>query len=195
MIEQFITVLLVALVLGADSFSLAMGMGLRGVSRRYELTFSSMVGIFHVMMPLIGLSLGMAAGNLFGVWAARAGAVVLAYLGGGMMIKSYKEMQPRYFKLNQGKSIIENKVDPVDGWANLTILTTSVSIDALSTGFSLGTLCTLPLYYPVLMMGSVAAVMTMAGFQSGKLFSRMIGTYAQLAGGAVLMGLAIKMAF
>jgi Predicted membrane protein len=195
MIEQLITILLVAVVLGADSFSLAMGMGLRGVTRSYELKFSSMVGIFHVMMPLIGFSLGMAADNLFGVWAARLGAAVLAYLGGSMIIKGYKEMQPHYFKLDQGKSIIGNEADLAEGWINLTILTTSVSIDALTTGFSLGTLFSLPLYFPVLIMGSVAAVMTMAGFKGGKLFSRMIGTYAQLAGGLVLMLLAIKMAF
>lgn len=194
MIEQFITILLVAIVLGADSFSLAIGMGLRGVSRSYELKFSSMVGIFHVIMPLIGLALGMAADHLFGVWAARLGAAVLAFLGGGMVIKGYKEMQPHYFKLSQGKSIIEKKDDLVDGWINLTILTTSVSIDALTTGFSLGTLFALPLYYPVLIMGSVAGIMTMAGFLGGKLFSKMIGTYAQIAGGIVLLALAIKMA-
>lgn len=100
MMEQFITILLVAIVLGADSFSLAMGMGLRGVSRGYELKFSSMVGIFHVIMPLVGLTLGMAAGNLLGVWAARLGAAVLAYMGGDMLWKGYKEMQPQFFKLS-----------------------------------------------------------------------------------------------
>lgn len=195
MIEQLITILLVAIVLGADSFSLAMGMGLRGVSRSYEYKFSLMVGIFHVIMPLIGLTLGMAAGNLLGVWAARLGAAVLAYMGGDMLWKGYKEMQPQFFKLSQGKGMIEKKADVADGWINLTVLTTSVSIDALTIGFSLGTLFALPIYYPVLMIGSVAGIMTMVGFQGGKLFSRMIGAYAQIGGGIVLIALAFKMAF
>ena len=194
MLEQFITILLVAIVLGADSFSLAMGMGLRGVSRSYEYKFSSMVGIFHVIMPLIGLTLGMAAGNLLGVWAARLGAVVLAYMGGDMIWKGYKEMQPHFFKLSQGQGMIEKKDNLADGWINLTVLTTSVSIDALTVGFSLGTLFTLPIYYPVLMIGSVAGIMTMAGFQGGRFFSRLIGAYAQVVGGLVLITLAVKMA-
>jgi manganese efflux pump family protein len=195
MMEQFIPILLIAIVLGADSFSLALGMGLRGVSRSYEWKFSSMVGIFHVVMPLVGLALGIAAGNILGVWAARLGAAVLVFIGGDMIWKGYKEMQPQFFKLNQGKGIIEKREDVAGGWINLTVLTTSVSIDALTVGFSLGTLFTLPLYYPVIMIGSVAGIMTMAGFQGGKLFSRMIGTYAQIAGGIVLISLAIKMAF
>jgi putative Mn2+ efflux pump MntP len=193
MVEQFITIMLVAIVLGADSFSLAMGMGLRGVSRSYELKFSSMVGIFHVIMPLIGLTLGMAAGNLLGIWAARLGAAVLAFMGGDLIWKGYREMQPHFFKFSQGKGMIEKKGDLDAGWINLTVLTTSVSIDALTVGFSLGTLFTMPLYYPVLMIGSVAGIMTMAGFQGGKFFSRMIGTYAQIAGGIILISLALKM--
>ena len=194
MMEQFITILLVAIVLGADSFSLAMGMGLRGVSKSYEVKFSSMVAVFHVIMPLIGLTLGMALGNLLGVWAARLGAAVLAFLGGDMIWKGYKEMQPQFFKLRQGKGMIVKKDDQVDGWINLTILTTSVRIDALTIGFSLGTLVAVPIYYPVLMMGSVAGIMTMAGFQGGRFFSRLIGAYAQVVGGLVLITLAVKMA-
>ncbi len=192
--EQFITIMLVAIVLGADSFSLAMGMGLKGVSRSYEYKFSSMVGIFHVIMPLIGLTLGMAAGNLLGVWAARLGAAVLAFMGGDLLWKGYKEMQPQIFKLNQGKVMIEKKDVVADGWINLTVLTTSVSIDALTVGFSLGTLFVVPIYYPVLVIGTVAGIMTMVGFQGGKFFSRIIGSYAQIAGGIVLITLALKMA-
>ncbi len=192
--EQFITIMLVAIVLGADSFSLAMGMGLKGVSRSYEYKFSSMVGIFHVIMPLIGLTLGMAAGNLLGVWAARLGAAVLAFMGGDLLWKGYKEMQPQIFKLNQGKVMIEKKDVVADGWINLTVLTTSVSIDALTVGFSLGTLFVVPIYYPVLVIGTVAGIMTMVGFQGGKFFSRIIGSYAQIVGGIVLITLALKMA-
>lgn len=194
MLEQYISIVLVAVVLGADSFSLAVGMGLRGVPRSYELKFSSLVGIFHVIMPLCGLTLGMAAGHLLGVWAARFGAVVLAYLGAGMIWKGYGEIKPHFYNLSQGKDMIEAKEDLTGGWINLILLTTSVSIDALTAGFGLGTLFALPIYYPVLIIGAVAGIMTMAGFQGGKLFSRMVGTYAQIAGGAVLLSLAVKMA-
>jgi putative Mn2+ efflux pump MntP len=195
MIEQFVTIMLVAIVLGADSFSLAMGMGLRGVSRSYELKFSGMVSIFHFLMPLIGLILGIVTSNLLGVWAGRLGAAVLAYIGGDMLWKAYCETRPQTFRFSQGEQLLASQVKLADGWLNLTMLTTSVSIDALTVGFSLGTLFKTPIFYTVFIMGSVAGAMTLLGFQGGKLFNRVIGSYAQMVGGLVLLILAVKMAF
>ena len=54
MVEQYTTIILVAVVLGLDAFSLSMGMGLKGVTRRFEIKFASTVGILHIVMPLIG---------------------------------------------------------------------------------------------------------------------------------------------
>lgn len=193
MYEQFTTVILVALVLGADAFSLAMGMGLKGVPRSYGIKFSALVSIFHVLMPLIGLSLGIAAGNFLGIWAGRVGALVLAYLGVDMIRKGYGDLQPQYFKLRQAKEMVEPEDRIGTGWINLILLTTSVSIDALTVGFSLGTIFTIPIFYPVLVIGLTAGVMTMAGFMGGKFVNQLIGTYAQIAGGLILIGLAFKM--
>jgi putative Mn2+ efflux pump MntP len=195
MVEQLLTIMLVAIVLGADSFSLAMGIGLKGVSRSYELKFASMVGIFHILMPLIGLNLGIVIGNLLGVWAGRLGAAVLAYIGGDMLWKAYRATRPQVLRFNQGKQIMasNNKIEV--GWLNLIMLTISVSIDALTVGFSLGTLVNTPVLYTVLIIGSVAGAMTLLGFKGGKLFSRIMGSYAQMLGGLVLLLLAARMAF
>jgi putative Mn2+ efflux pump MntP len=195
MFEQFTTVILVAIVLGADSFSLAMGMGLKGVSRSYEMKFSAMVGVFHILMPLIGLTLGMAAGNFLGIWAGRLGALVLAYLGFDMIWKGYGALRPKYFKLNQAQERVEPENQFANGWLNLILLTTSVSIDALTVGFSLGTIFTIPIFYPVLVIGLTAGIMTLAGFLGGKIFNQLIGTYATMAGGIILISLAVKMFF
>lgn len=192
---EFWTLILVAIVLGADAFSLSMGMGIRGVTRRYELRFSALVGIFHVLMPLLGLSLGLAAGKLLGVWAGRVGAVILAYIGLEMLWKAYRELKPQALSFSAAKSsFITNQSTFNDGWASLLLLTVSVSIDALTVGFSLGTVKA-PILFTVLIMGLVAGSMTMLGFKGGKLFSRVIGSYSQAIGGLVLLALAIKMAF
>jgi len=195
MAEQLLTIMLVAIVLGADSFSLAMGIGLKGVSRSYELKFASMVGTFHILMPLIGLNLGIVTGNLLGVWAGRLGAAVLVYIGGDMLWKAYRATRPQILRFNQGKLIMASNNKIEEGWLNLIMLTISVSIDALTVGFSLGTLVNTPVLYTVLIIGSVAGAMTLLGFKGGKLFSRMMGSYAQMLGGLVLLLLAAKMAF
>lgn len=192
---ELLTVILVAIVLGADAFSLSMGMGLKGVTRRYEIRFSSMVALFHVLMPLLGLSLGMVAGKYLGIWAGRAGAVVLAYIGLAMLWKAYGDIRPRTIALNEAREFLaKGKLDLGEGWISLIVLTTSVSIDALTVGFSLGTI-KVPIVTTVLIMGVVAGGMTLLGFKGGKVFSRMVGSYSQAIGGLVLVALAIKMAF
>ena len=192
---ELLTVLLIAIVLGADSFSLSMGMGLKGVSRRYEIRFSSMVALFHVLMPLVGLSLGMVAGKYLGVWAGRAGAVVLAYIGLEMLWKAYCEIRPRTIAFKEARGFFsQGRLDINGGWISLLLLTTSVSIDALTVGFSLGTIKA-PILTTVLIIGLIAGSMTMLGFKGGKIFSRMVGSYSQAFGGLVLVALAIKMAF
>jgi putative Mn2+ efflux pump MntP len=194
MIEQFLTIFLVAIVLGADSLSLAVGIGLQGVSRSYELKFALLVGLFHVLMPIIGLNLGIVAGNILGVWASRLGAAVIIYLGCGMLWKVYNESRPQKYQFSQGQKLLASGAKPTDGWINLMLLTTSVSIDALAVGFSLGTMFDTPVLFTVLILGSVAGLMTLLGFQGGKLFSRVMGSYSQIVGGLVLLGLAVKMA-
>jgi len=192
---ELLTVLLVAIVLGADAFSLSMGMGLRGVSRRYEIRFSSMVALFHVFMPLLGLSIGMAAGKYLGIWAGRIGAVVLAYIGIEMLMKAWREIKPHSIPFKEAReSMGQSRFETGDRWASLILLTVSVSIDALTVGFSLGTIKA-PILTTVLIMGAVAGIMTMLGFKGGKIFSRMVGSYSQGIGGLVLLALAVKMAF
>lgn len=192
---DILTIVLVAIVLGADSFSLALGMALRGVSPAYEYKFSVTVGIFHVIMPLIGLNVGLAVGNLLGIWAARAGALVLVWLGIDMLLKGYRSFRPRSYKFSEGREVLAAKPKlGQDGWAAILLLALSVSIDALTVGFSLGTF-KMPVLLTVIIMGIIAGSMTLLGFKGGKLFGRLMGSYAQMAGGTVLVLLALKMVF
>lgn len=190
-----ITIILVAVILGADAFSLALGMALRGVSRSYELKFSGTVGIFHVFMPLIGLYVGLAAGNVLGVWAGRVGALVLVWLGIDMFIKGYRASRPKSYKFNEAQKIIHTKQEKnQDNWGAILLLATTVSIDALTVGFSLGTM-KMPILATVIIMGITAGSMTLLGFRGGRLFGRLMGSYAQIAGGIILALLAVKMVF
>ncbi|MEN6460202.1 MAG: manganese efflux pump [Syntrophomonas sp.] len=195
MYDQLITIILVAIVLGADAFSLSLGMGIKGVSRSYELRFAGMVGISHILMPLLGLGLGLAAGKFLGIWAARLGAVVLTYIGADMILKGYRSIRPQVLKFSEAREVMEEDVISTEGgWLSLLILTISVSIDALTVGFSLGTV-KMPLFITVLITGVVAGSMTLLGFRGGKIFSRLVGSYAQIFGGIILVALALKMVF
>ncbi len=192
MSAQLITVLLVAVVLGMDAFSLALVMGLRGTSRTYEYKFALAVGMFHILMPLIGLSLGYTAGKILGLWASWLGAAVLAYVGTTFFMEGYREVKQYSEGFVQARKLLAAREAGTDyGEKNLLLLTASVSMDALATGFTLGT-TQVPILLTVIIMGMTAGVMTMIGFRSGKILGSLVGRYAQMAGGVILIVLAVK---
>lgn len=191
--NQFIAIAVVAVVLGMDAFSLSLGMGLRGVKLKYEIKFSAAVGILHIIMPLVGLNLGIAAGRLFGVWAAVAGAIVLAYIGIDFLVKGIREVKTTSISFQNARKIL-NPVQNIvaDDWKAIMLLAASVSIDALTVGFGLGTL-RMPILVTVITIGVIAALMTMLGFIAGRACSKIVGSYAQILGGILLLALAVKL--
>ncbi|MGI6413567.1 MAG: manganese efflux pump MntP family protein [Syntrophomonadaceae bacterium] len=195
MIEQTSTVVIIAFILGLDAFSVSIGMGLTGVKRDFEFKFAGTVGVFHIFMPLIGLYLGLAVGKILGIWASRAGALVLAYIALDFLIKGYKESKTKHFSFKDAQSILKKDGEiNRGGWKTALVLGLSVSIDALTVGFSLGTL-NMPILFTVIVMGAVAGTMTLLGFWGGRIFSRLVGSYAQIIGGITLLGLAVKLFF
>jgi putative Mn2+ efflux pump MntP len=113
-----------------------------------------------------------------------------------MIWKSYQELKTRVVTVTETRDALacnDNKTN-ADGWASLLVLTISVSIDALTVGFSLGTIQA-PILFTVMIMGVIAGTMTMLGFKGGRIFSRVVGSYSQVVGGLVLLALAFRMAF
>lgn len=191
--QQLVAIILIAIVLGMDAFSLSMGMGLNGVSSRYEIKFASAVGIMHIIMPLAGLSLGLAVGKILGVWAGRLGALILIYIGINFLKHGYQDIKGEGLSFAQAKKRLEKKNQIMkDNIKTILVLAFSVSVDALTAGFSLGTL-RMPIFMTVIIMGFIAGIMTFLGFIGGRIFSRIVGSYAQIAGGIILLVLAVKL--
>ncbi|OAT79773.1 manganese efflux pump MntP family protein [Desulfotomaculum copahuensis] len=175
-----ITVLLLALALGADAFSLCLGIGMAGIKRRQVILISLTVLLFHIIMPLAGFEAGELAGGLIGRAAAVAGALLMLYLGLRMVqgaLRHEAEESPRIILVN--------------GWG-LFMLGASVSMDALSVGFTLGTQ-RINLLLTVLVFGLVAGLMTFSGLYCGRCIGRWAGERAQLLGGLILLGIGLKM--
>ncbi|MCM2272936.1 MAG: manganese efflux pump MntP family protein, partial [candidate division Zixibacteria bacterium] len=80
--------------------------------------------------------------------------------------------------------------DPTRG-ASLLLLMFATSIDALAAGLSLA-LIGVEILQPSLIIGVVAAVITIVGLVSGRQVGAKFGKIAGLAGGLILIGLAIK---
>lgn len=180
------TVLLVSLALGTDALSLAIGIGLSGIAGRQIALISGTVSLFHVFMPLIGLTLGSLLDKAVGQLASYIGAGVLIFIGLQMLkegVGGDREPSP-----------LGKKGTVYTGLGGLAVLAASVSLDALTVGFGLGTLRA-GLAVTVLIMGAVAGLMTAAGFLLGSRMGSWLGEKAQAVGGLILILIGIKMFF
>lgn len=179
--KQILPLLLVAAALGTDAMSLSIGIGLRGVSWREVVRVSLVIGLFHVLMPLVGT----AGGHFFGMFAKGVahwvGAGIVAYIGIRMIWNCFQKEQ----------SLTANWT--LSGLP-LLMLALSVSIDALSVGFSLGTFG-YSIYVTSFIFGLFGAAMTAIGLLFGSSLGKLFGGQSELIGGGVLIFLALHMFF
>lgn len=180
-----LTLFLVAVALGTDAFTVAVGIGLAGIKWRQAIILSSTVFIFHVIMPLIGYFTGATVGRLLGSYAPAVGAVVLILLGLHMVKEAFD-------RPTEGKGLAsEPRVNFSAG--GMLFLGASVSMDALGVGFGLGALALDSLSFVVGTIGVVAGVMTATGLACGRYLGRHLGEKAVLIGGGALILIGLKM--
>lgn len=174
---QFLTVLLMALALGMDAFSLGIGVGMKGIRLAYILRLSIIIGLFHIFMPLIGMFMGHYVSSLLGHVAAFVGGGLLVLLGGHMIYSSF-----------HGKD--EMTWDTRSMWGT-SLFALSVSIDSFSVGVSMG-LFAADLILTVLMFGLVGGLMSVFGLLVGKKVRGWVGEYGEAFGGIILLAFGLK---
>lgn len=177
--RQALPLLLMAVALGTDAMSLSIGIGMRGVSWREVARVSLVIGIFHVLMPLAGAAGGFYFGLFAGEIAHWIGAGIVAFIGVRMIW-----------------GCLGNKQTMSSNWTlsgvPLLMLALSVSLDALSVGFSLGAFG-YNIFITSLVFGVFGAGMTALGLLFGSRLGKLIGDRGELLGGAVLIILALHM--
>ncbi|MBN1422458.1 MAG: manganese efflux pump [Planctomycetes bacterium] len=169
---------LVSIGLGTDAFSVALGVGARWSGGRQVFRLAFHCGLFQSLMPIAGWAAGgllLGPARAYGPWIAAA---ILAIVGGRMVRASAAAGErPRV-------------ADPTRGWS-LIGLSVATSLDALAVGVGLAAVES-PIFPAVLVIGVVAGLMTLAGMRLGRRIGAWIGRRAELLGGLVLVGLAVK---
>lgn len=178
-----------ALALGTDAFSVAMALGVKRCRLREIIKLSLTIGVFHILMPLLGLYGGsflkqiiarnfVFNGDLDYIFNL-IGAGLLALIGFYMIIENFWQQEEEIKQLEiTGLSLI--------------ILAVSVSMDALTVGISLGML-DFPLT-AVFIFGVTATVMMGSGLYLGSHIGHWLGDDAQIVGGIALIFLGIHFA-
>lgn len=188
MLEIFI----IALSLSMDAFAVSVSAAAcsRHLSRYHMLRAAAAFGLFQFLMPLAGWFLGSAFNaliNSFDHWIAFG---LLVLVGGKMLVEVYEEWKenPDACACPTGKE--EAKKD-LSSKRIVLLLAVATSIDALAVGMSFSIIGR-PAFGPSLIIGIVTFALCSIGFFFGKKIGCVLGRYAQLAGGLVLIAIGAK---
>lgn len=169
---QTLTILLIAVALGMDAFSLSLGIGMKGIRLRDVAKISAAVAVFHVLMPLVGFFTGKYMSTLLGDLAVAIGGGLLVALGAHMIYSSIRGENVR--SIDHGSAL------------GLLAFAVSCSVDSLSVGVSLGMFST-DLILTVMLFGVLGGFMSAVGLMIGRRVGAMIGEYGEAFGGVVLL--------
>ncbi|MED3751763.1 manganese efflux pump MntP family protein [Geobacillus stearothermophilus] len=178
-IGEIIALSLMALALGMDAFSVALGMGLLRLRLRQIFYIGVTIGLFHIVMPLIGMLVGRLLSREFGSIATYAGGVLLLWLGAQMIMAS--------FQREDGSQLFPHG-------AGLLFFAFSVSLDSFSVGLSLGIFGARTMV-TILLFGLFSTVLTWLGLFVGRHFQQWLGSYSEALGGSILLAFGLKLLF
>ncbi len=176
-------ILILAIALGTDAFSVAVVIGAQKISIKEMIKISGITGVFHIIMPLLGLFTGKIIRNLIESYFVflnddidyifeLMGGGILLLIGGYMIIETFLDSKKEVQKFL------------LTGWG-LLVIPFSVSIDAFSVGISLGIIF-FSLSF-VLIVGITAAFMMGAGLYFGSVVGCCLKIDTQVWGGLALI--------
>lgn len=171
--SSFFTVFLIGISLSMDAFSLALVYGMKNLTPKEKLILSFVVGIYHYIMPLIGLKFGLIINKINIISINLIATIILGYIGIDLIISSLKEEET--IKINK---------------LGYLIFGLSVSIDSLSVGLGLKAITTN--YHSAFITFSILSLtFTYLGLHLGNIIGKKIGTYSKTVGGIILIIIAI----
>ena len=177
---DLITIILVAIGLSVDAFSVAIGIGAANTKRSWApvMRLAAAFGLFQFAMPIAGWLAGQTVVDIVSDYDHWIAFALLAYVGGKMIWDGCK---------NESE---EEKADSTRG-LSLLLLSIATSIDALAVGFSFSIL-KVPILFPATIIGIVCFLITTVGMIFGKVLAKIFGKKVEIFGGIVLIGIGIK---
>ena len=170
-------VLAVGLSMDAFAVSVCKGLSIRKLKLGQALIVGVWFGAFQALMPVIGWLLGSAFTDLIESVDHWIAFVLLSLIGGNMIRESF------------GRE--EEDSDPSLAPATMLLLAVATSIDALAVGITFAFL-RVDILPAVTLIGVCTFLISAAGVKIGNVFGARYKSKAELAGGAVLVLIGVK---
>ena len=175
--SSFFTLLLIAVSLSMDAFSLALVYGMFLNSKKRKFILSLIVGIYHFFMPLIGMIFGNILGKINIISLDLVSFLILLYIGIDLILSTLKK---------------EDKISTNN--LGLIIFGLSVSLDSLTLGIGLNSITNNYLLASTT-FSLTSLIFTYLGLNIGNIIGKKIGSYSKIIGGIVLIIIAIILFF
>ena len=183
---DYISIIIVAIALAMDAFSVSISCGICIPDPRPEHYFriAFHFGLFQFMMPIIGYFAGSQLENSIKEYDHWIAFGLLLFIGLKMIRESFQEEE------------IDPHCEPKDPsrGMSLIILSIATSIDALAVGLSLGVL-NRPIIVPSIIIGIVCSIFSIVGVALGNKVSNFAGKRAESIGGILLVAIGLKILF
>jgi Domain of unknown function DUF. len=177
--NEWLTLLILALALGMDAFSVSFGLGMGKIRYRQIFRIGLSVGFFHLCLPFFGIIFGKFLSLTLGTIAVNAGGAILVFIGLQMFLSSFRENSPPRFR---------------PAGIGLFLFSISVSVDSFSVGLSLG-IFGIQMITAAFLFGIMATLLTWAGLVFGRKLTGWLGNYGEAFGGAILLFFGLKLLF
>lgn len=177
---QVITIILLAVGLAMDAFTVSLGIGTAGEieSLRGKMRLAMHFGIFQSGMTALGWIVGETVVNYvkgFDHWIALA---LLGYVGINLIRAGFKK---------DGRAFNQ---DPSTGHT-LVLLSVATSIDAFAVGLSI-VFMNVPVLLTVIAIGLISYLLSVVGLFTGTRLGEAFGKRMEILGGLILIGIGIR---
>ena len=172
--DTFFTTLIIGISLSMDAFSLALIYGTQSISKKNKIILSIIVGIYHFVMPLLGVFLGNIILKYLVINLSIVVSIIFLFIGIVMIISSIKD---------------DSHVFVVSIFGFL-IFGLSVSIDSFTTGIGLNVINNNYLEVSSIFC-IVSGSFTYLGLILGNKLGSIFGKLSTIIGGVILIILGI----
>lgn len=153
-----------------DAFSLSLLYGTEGINKKDKILLSLIVGIYHFIMPLVGLTIGSFITSKLIINTNILVGIILSLISIEMMISSFKNKEEKFLISIPG----------------FLLFGLSVSIDSLTTGIGLPAITSKHILSSIIF--SITSLMfTFLGLNLGNLLNQKYGKISTLIGGLILL--------
>lgn len=175
----FLDVFLIGIGLSMDAFAVSVckGLSVQKVKVRHALLAGIYFGGFQFLMPVLGYYLGIRFEELIASVDHWIAFLLLSFIGINM--------------IREARSGEEEDTDDDFRFRKMVLLAIATSIDALAVGITFAFLH-VNIWSASLLIGATTFVISAAGIYIGGYFGARFRSWAELAGGIILIGIGLK---